>query len=460
MNPDGEKWYWRYHDDIGMYRHDYEWYDVRLPEVILTPPDPPIGTGQSASIPVLKQRSYTGRDPVIPSALADTLCSDLGIQGLLENLNATLGTSHTLFTPWVYSVLGDCISENYDFGTAFAYLRPFWYYYLTAVVDDLPKCKVRYREMLQNVLVENTIIHTHVPPRRVWDLYSNRVVPWWDIVTPINGCEWPVPVPKNTSLDHIRIEMLNLGAEYVWLDVLCLRQKGGRREDPSLREEEWKVDVPTIGNVYRRAERVVYYLSGLGQPLSSNTNDLESDRCWFKRAWTLQETSWNSIIAGDTGDEWLQAKFGEKVSSLQKTEWILYDALSEMQKRVSTHPVDKVAGLAYLLRSLRSIPVYCGAQSEEDAWMALMVSEWDKLLLLFLHPTPGNGTQSWRPSWEQVMTEKLPSQRWGQLATYNGGVQLVWTAEAMAGAYIFNNGFIIELALVRGLSEGDSQGQE
>ncbi len=35
--------------------------------------------------------------------------------------------------------------------------------------------------------------------------------------------------------------MLNLGAEYVWLDVLCLRQKEGLRED--LREEEWKVDV-------------------------------------------------------------------------------------------------------------------------------------------------------------------------------------------------------------------------
>ncbi len=44
--------------------------------------------------------------------------------------------------------------------------------------------------------------------------------------TPINGHEWPVPMPSDADLDLIRIEMLNNGAEYVWLDVLCLRQKG------------------------------------------------------------------------------------------------------------------------------------------------------------------------------------------------------------------------------------------
>ncbi len=57
-----------------------------------------------------------------------------------------------------------------------------------------------------------------------------------------------VPIPKDANLDLIRIEMLNLGAEYAWLDVLCLRQLGGRGED--LRKEEWKLDVPTIGHVY------------------------------------------------------------------------------------------------------------------------------------------------------------------------------------------------------------------
>ncbi len=147
----------------------------------------------------------------------------------------------------------------------------------------------------------------YLPPRRVWDLYSNRVVPFWiadellkswgftgvlqpishawvdeknrmDVWTPINGKEWPVPIPKSASLKLIRIEMLNLGLEYTWLDVLCLRQKGGPWED--LRVKEWKLDVPTIGYVYRNA-KVVIYLSGLGQPLSLTNGDLDSDQCWF-----------------------------------------------------------------------------------------------------------------------------------------------------------------------------------
>ncbi len=448
--------------------HHLKYYE-RLPEVTL----PALtGTDQKASIPVLKQRSYTGRKPVIPSTLADTLCSDLNIQGLLEKLNAILGTSYTLFTPWVYSVLGDCILKEFDFGTAYAHLRPFWYDDMTIIVEDLPKRKMRHQKMRQDVLVEDKIIYTHVPPRRVWDLCSNRVVPWWvarqkpwgishawmdeedrkDIMTPINGCEWPVPIPKDASLDLIRIEMLNLGAEYAWLDVLCLRQKGGIRED--LREEEWKVDVPTIGDVYHQAMSVVCYLSGLGRPLSSDADNLESDRCWFRRAWTLQEASQNSIIGGDTGDEDLQARFGKTLSSLRYNTYgpLVYDVLSEMQKRVSTHPTDKVAGMAYLLAS-GSIPVYYGKQSEEDAWAALVDASmaWCMTDLLFLYPQPGNRTKSWRPSWKQVMTEELP------LIDANEGSFDGWVYGKI-DAYC--NGYIIELAAVRGLSKRDLQGQK
>ena len=42
------------------------------------------------------------------------------------------------------------------------------------------------------------------------------------------------------------------------------------------------------------------------------------------------------------------------------------DALSEMQKRVSANPVDRIVGLAYLL-SATQIPAYYEEQSEEDA---------------------------------------------------------------------------------------------
>ncbi|PBK64864.1 hypothetical protein ARMSODRAFT_453903 [Armillaria solidipes] len=140
------------------------------------------------SIKVPKQRSYTGRRPVIPCSLADTPCATLGVQGVLDRLNATLGTSHTrdrlpvrlplplplpllpllplLLLPLLYtaiaspapsstasmfglwkfltwtlghyldyqdqgqhqhqllSMLEDFIERNYDFGTAYALLRP------------------------------------------------------------------------------------------------------------------------------------------------------------------------------------------------------------------------------------------------------------------------------------------------------------------------------------------------
>ncbi|KAK0438797.1 hypothetical protein EV421DRAFT_1906427 [Armillaria borealis] len=71
---EGAQWYLRYHDDITFKSDSRIWLDhykyKDLPEITLSAP---IGTGQMASIPVLNQQSYTGRKPVIPSALADTL---------------------------------------------------------------------------------------------------------------------------------------------------------------------------------------------------------------------------------------------------------------------------------------------------------------------------------------------------------------------------------------------------
>ncbi len=190
--------------------------------------------------------------------------------------------------------------------------------------------------------------------------------------TPINGKEWPVPIPKDANLDLIRIEMLNFGAEYAWLDVLCLRQEGGPRDD--LRAEEWKLDVPTIGYVYRNQDaqtKVVWYLSGLGRPLSLKAGDLDSDRCWFRRAWTLQETSLDRIIAGDTPDGPMHARpidedgnyedeiltrFHKNLKSV-KSAWGPFHVQAAMQERVSTNPVDKVAGLSFCLltRQITSI---------------------------------------------------------------------------------------------------------
>ncbi|KAK0432229.1 hypothetical protein EV421DRAFT_1719705, partial [Armillaria borealis] len=316
---------------------------------------------------------------------------------------------------------------------------------------------------------------------RVWDLYSNRVVPYWiagnfpmpishawvdeedreDVWTPINGEEWPVPIPKDTNLDLIRIEMLNLGVEYTWLDVLCLRQKGEQRKD--LRAEEWKLDVPTIGYIYQDIQ-VVVYLSGLGRPLSLKEGDLDSDRCWFRRAWTVQEVGRSRrIIGGDTPDGPMHAepvddngnyktdlltRFHRRLKSLH-TNRDIFSVLTAMRYRVSTNPVDRVARLALPMYP-RAIPAYYESGSLEDAWTALVntTHKYDRALLLFQYPGVGLGCKKWRPTWDQVMTEPLPA-----FVSYFGEVQ---HADETDEDWV--DGLCIEKGLLQGLDVGSAEG--
>ncbi len=389
-------------------------------------------TGQAEStIPVLKQRSYTGAF-VIPSALANTPCADLGVFGFVENLNAALGASYTAdeVHPVLNSILDFYEGQNNDFGTAYAHFHGVWGNIVAFDLRGLRDDEEKDREMRQNAFGDGRITESKVPPRRVWDLEANRVVPYWmarkhkdgsryiwgishawmddkervNVMTPINGYEWPVPVPKDANLDLIRIEMLNLGAEYAWLDVLCLRQPGGRGDH--LRKEEWKLDVPAIGHVYYDYEgHVVCYFHGLGRPLSWPP-DFDSDRSWFRRARTLQEagvTGQPIKFGGETGDESLSGTFSEQLESLDGL-CIVDNALSQMQRRVSTNPMDRVAGLAYLLWT-KYIPTYDEEQSEESAWVALVnaMEDGSRQKLLLCYPEPGNGSKCWRASWEQVM---------------------------------------------------------
>ncbi|KAK0461639.1 uncharacterized protein EV420DRAFT_1330483, partial [Desarmillaria tabescens] len=370
---------------------------------------------EKSSVRVPKQRTFRGQKPIIPSSLADTPCHDLGLDGLLEHLNKILVTTCTLDDHSLSSLLEECILNDYDFGTAYGLLRPTWYTKnWIAIQDKLSICEAQDNVTRKGVLINDRIITCEVPPQRKrfsaishsWVEEEDRV----DLWTPINRKEWPVPIPRDANLKLIRIEMLNLGAEYVWLDVLCLRERDGPRED--LRAEEWRVDVPTIGHVYQEAERVVCYFSGLGRPLGFKKGDLDSNRCWFNRAWTLQEGKEDSIFGGDMGnggnmEEEVRKRFHEQVSVLKDTRWALqhvFRMLSQMQMRVSTNPVDKIAALAYLLLS-REIPAYREAQCEEDAWTALVnvISKRYRGQLFFLYPEPGNGKRCWRPSWDQVM---------------------------------------------------------
>ncbi|PBK58970.1 hypothetical protein ARMSODRAFT_1032970 [Armillaria solidipes] len=481
----GEEWFKHYKDDI-LYRIEDKSRDRHyesLCEVTISAFTTDAGQVES-SISVLNQRRFKGRKPVIPSSLSDTPCRVFGVAGLLAMLNTILNTSYTLHTACIYSLLVAFITKDSDFGTAYAYLRPFWYRHDFTDVED----KLRTREewdlmMREDVFVNKRIISELVPPRRVWDLYSNRVVAWWaargwpyaishawveekdrmDVLTPINGYEWPVPIPKDTNLDLIRIEMLNAGAEYAWLDVLCLRQVGGRRED--LRAEEWKVDVPTIGRVYTGFEPIVYYFNGLGRPLRIKAGDFESDRNWFKRVWTLQEVACDRIIGGDTGDdnamaEEVRAEFDKRLLALQEISRFRFDspdvwtALSHMRDRVCTYPVDRIAGLVYLLDGVDAIPAYYEMQSMEDAWTALVdvLGLWNRTTLFFTYPRPGNRNKVWRPSWSQVMNnvEVLPSNP-DSLAAW-----VQWTEDTDSD---WVEAFSIESGYVQGLAEGSHDGK-
>ncbi|KAK0465724.1 hypothetical protein IW261DRAFT_1346903 [Armillaria novae-zelandiae] len=342
------------------------------------------------------------------------------------------------------SIIEDFIERNYDFGTAYAFLRPVWKKVNPRnIQDELRRCEEADREYQRKALVGNWIVKRYLQPRRLWDLWSNHVVPWWiighclpvpishawvdekdrvDVQTPINGKEWPVPIPKDVDLNLIWIEMLNLGAEYTWLDVLCLRQKeeGGPKE--GLRMKEWRLDVPTIGFMYSWT-KVVIYLNGLGRPLRLKDGDLDSDRNWFRRAWTVQEVGSSRIIAGDTPDGPMHAqqigggnyktalltRFHDELHSVDKEGFLMFTALANMQKRMSTNPVDRVAGLAFPLQPHR-IPVYCESETLEDAWTAL-VNAMEPIVhahFLCLYPGVGLGCKKWRPSWGQVMMEPLP----------------------------------------------------
>ncbi|KAK0449082.1 uncharacterized protein EV420DRAFT_1565829 [Desarmillaria tabescens] len=394
---------------------------------------------KATNIKVPLQRKYSGRKPIISNSLADIPCADLGIDGLLSHLNTLLQTEYTLTTPSLSSLLQSCISNNYDFGTAYSRLRLGWFTDLTTIREVQRKLEAEDREMREQGLADNQI-RTAMPPRRVWDLHSNRVVLYWlileepwaishdwvdkhprhGVTTPINGGEWPVLIPEDTNLNYIRIELLNLGAEYVWLDILCLRQKGGKRED--LRKEEWISDVPTIGNVFRWSEVIVHYLNGLGR-VSGPTGFKRNHFDVCNRSCSQKQVS-DYMNDGPWDAEQTEEESSRNVN--------LFVILASMRNRVSTNPVDKVAGLAYLLRS-HTLPAYYESQSLEEAWT---------VLLLLVYPEPGNAVKRWRPSWDQLMTKLPPVDSLHPLSVYRD--------ERMDEDLC--DGFCIEKALVRGLA--------
>jgi hypothetical protein len=268
---------------------------------------------------VPKQREFTGPSYVLPDDLADKPCSELGPETLLLWLNKTMQTCYDHKheeRSSVDAILQHCIERKFDFGMASAFVRSFWKSQLRQGLEKMKEKENADANMRENAIDETgEFVEKDIPPRRVWDVLSNRVVPFYwaqptptsakgrshfksekksvsvkiaafshswvekgsrrSILTPINSREWPVPLPKSTSISHIRIELLNRirfsekrsTCHYAWLDVLCLRQQWKTTASDSdcylnedIRLAEWKLDVPTIGGIYQRA-RFIYTTS-------------------------------------------------------------------------------------------------------------------------------------------------------------------------------------------------------
>ncbi|KAJ3556592.1 hypothetical protein NM688_g1947 [Phlebia brevispora] len=475
--------------------HEWKkWYDLRAPDLsprkIVIYSDEELQGNAQLDVPI--QVKHTTTEPVISSSLASESCERLGVEGLLRNFNKLLDTSYSVEIPGLRRVLEQCIERYYDFGTVFGCLRTFWVNYgfdgrqvdtsrhilrsdFTGLIELLDDKKQKDEEDRLKALDHQTniIVNPAINPRRVWDLISNRVVPtftvhearleydgggiWavshsWmaaerrcNVDTPINGHEWLVPLPDDTTLDRIRVELLNLGVQYVWLDVLCLRQEDSQKPEnkpaEDKRKKEWELDVPTIGSIYHRNMNIVTYLNGLGRPFE--IGDITSNRHWLNRAWTLQEGSTDTLIGGLTAhsessflahtmhdsdalyEPPLHAKqfYGELCMALHAgpERWTgLFAALEAMLNREATYTIDKVAGLTYILRRSRSrnLPVYLrdkdNSAEHEQAWSVLIagMDSRNRAELAFLYPVPGDGRIAWRPSWSQLTpadkTLKIP----------------------------------------------------
>ncbi|KAF8430347.1 hypothetical protein EV426DRAFT_581116 [Tirmania nivea] len=420
--------------------------------------------------------------------LSEELLSRLLVSLIGIDINELEGSRDENLQRWIRNDIRYFVSQKFDFGLAYAAARVGWKRFREKA--DISVQRARWLKKAKELDEARTqAIYKHsstgqelikspysIMPRRIWDLKSNRVVeyrmlhaeiqsidvmnsnphqppfpPFWAIThswtddmkpltrTSINQYQWPVPLPDGVDLERdVRAELLSFGAEYVWLDILCLRQHSGTQKPSdhelmlsdhnssfdSVKQNEWKVDVPTIGNIYRAAERVVRYFNGLGKPFSEHGWD--DSRHWLRRAWTLQEINTeNRTFNGGLGMSRdnkriilnTKGQFGGQTVTLRAAirpilklaaslgglgGCSMYDLTREMARRCASQPTDKVAGLFYLLHTTQ-LPTYDELISDEEAWRKCfhVLPFRRKFELLF--DFPYRGPEHWYPSWKQLM---------------------------------------------------------
>jgi len=269
------------------------------------------------------------------------------------------------------------------------------------------------------------------------------------ISTRVNGYQWNIPAPKGVTPEFIAMEVKTLITSrpcqgrrwsfYCWLDLLCIRQESpvGPSELERLRQQEWAVDIPTIGNIYRTAVGTIRYFNGLGTPFSAF--EWDDERHWLNSAWTLQEIkpemkTLNGGLSARFYKDFSSSKRSKNVNLLIPLNTIgsfaghhekirLRDVLAplakiaadaqngqcsiiklfrEMRHRYATTDKDKVAGINYLLCP-EYLPIYKLGEGAGEAWRRSihLIPRVSCLELIFNFPfcSWGEGTNA---SWRQI----------------------------------------------------------
>jgi hypothetical protein len=208
----------------------------------------------------LQRQATTSKYFLTPHA-AFVVCSSLGIQGLLDKLNQAYSTSLRLVDDvFLEALLQMCIDQSFDYGVALSFLGPRWGMSDSEALEDINLCQTADRCLQAEALrgsQGDIISNINVPPRRIWDLWSNRVVETWmtapydhrhqhvaypqlfavshswmddtlhkSIRSNINGQAWPVPLPVDTMLNRIRMELLNyISVRYALCMAGCIMLK-------------------------------------------------------------------------------------------------------------------------------------------------------------------------------------------------------------------------------------------
>ena len=413
--------------------------------------------------PSVSMETHDRPQTILPNKLADLSCASFTPATLLAQMNAFFESNFPL-TPGVETCLTEFIDDACDLGQMYGYLRP-WVPYmsdareLSAFPASMRGRREKDLKLRSTAINSDRIVNPHVPARRIWDLLANRVLPYhaispdnndevwlaksiwavshsWvapserhSVLTPINGMAWRVPIPCGTTLEDIRNELLSLGAQYVFLDVLCLRQEDELLpEKESIRKREWRLDIPTIGYMYDNTwsvpRTIVVYFNGLGLPFLGDQANANDQFHWFNRVWTLQESPKGTVIVGglkglkksklslheasdwpSTGidDNFLRLlRTAETVKSLAASNH-MSNAIQLARSRYCARPVDRVACLAYIL-GCPTLPIYDADIDVEVAWSLLVECLPDEKRLELLFSDFGSRAQptSWRPTWKQV----------------------------------------------------------